>query len=397
MAIGERTPVALLDHAASARMAVGEAITNIACARIDKLSNLKLSANWMAPAGHPGEDAGLYDAVHAVGMELCPAFGISIPVGKDSMSMKTVWRENGVSKSVTAPLSLIVSAFAPVSDVRRTLTPQLFTEPSGDLILIDLGKGANRLGGSALAQVYKQLGSHAPDVDDAPLLKAFFGVIQDLNQRGLLLAYHDRSDGGLFAAVCEMAFAGHTGVEIQLDELGDDPAAILFSEELGAVIQVRHTDTDEVLGWLHDAGLGKHSFVIGEPADDDHVRFSYDGREVLSGSRTEFRRAWSETTFHMQSLRDNPLCAQQEMEARLDAEDPGLNAALSFNPGDDVAAPFINHGARPRMAILREQGRPCEPERFSRAGRVRRFLLRRRAGRGRGLGQVHPVQRAGAR
>jgi phosphoribosylformylglycinamidine synthase len=356
MAIGERTPVALLDHAASARMAVGEAITNIACARIDKLSNLKLSANWMAPAGHPGEDAGLYDAVHAVGMELCPSLGISIPVGKDSMSMKTVWRENGVSKSVTAPLSLIVSAFAPVSDVRRTLTPQLFTEPSGDLILIDLGKGANRLGGSALAQVYKQLGSHAPDVDDAPLLKAFFGVIQDLNQRGLLLAYHDRSDGGLFAAVCEMAFAGHTGVEIQLDELGDDPAAILFSEELGAVIQVRHTDTDEVLGWLHDAGLGKHSFVIGEPADDDHVRFSYDGREVLSGSRTEFRRAWSETTFHMQSLRDNPLCAQQEMEARLDAEDPGLNAALSFNPGDDVAAPFINHGARPRMAILREQG-----------------------------------------
>jgi phosphoribosylformylglycinamidine synthase len=243
-----------------------------------------------------------------------------------------------------------------VIDVRRTLTPQLCSEPSGDLILVDLGKGANRLGGSALAQVYKQLGHHAPDLDDAAMLKAFFHAMQDLNQRDLLLAYHDRSDGGLFAAVCEMAFAGNTGVNIELDALGEDAAACLFSEELGAVIQVRHTDTDEVLEWLHDAGLGKHSFVIGVPTADRHVRFHHQGHEVLSGSLSEFRRAWSETSFHMQSLRDNPLCAQQEMEVRLADDDPGLNAALSFNPADDVAAPFINHGARPRLAILREQG-----------------------------------------
>jgi phosphoribosylformylglycinamidine synthase len=255
---------------------------------------------------------------------------------------------------------LIISAFAPVLDVRDTLTPQIHSnvegEKAGDLILIDLGKGANRLGGSALAQVYKQLGHHAPDVDDAEALKAFFAAIQELNHRGLLLAYHDRSDGGLFASLCEMAFAGGTGIQIQLDELGDDPIAALFSEELGAVIQVRHTDTDEVLAALHDSGLGKHSFVIGAPSDDDRISFNFDGRELLAEDRMRLRQAWSETTLHMQSLRDNPLCAQQEMAARLDADDPGLNVVLSFDTEEDVAAPFINHGARPRMAILREQG-----------------------------------------
>ena len=370
MALGERTPIALLHHAASARMAVGEAITNIAAARINKISDIKLSANWMSPAGHPGEDAGLYEAVKAVGLELCPALGICIPVGKDSMSMKTVWKENnedgsshgGKEKSVTAPLSLIITAFSPVADVRDTLTPQAHSgaNEGGDLILIDLGKGGNRLGGSALAQVYKQVGHHAPDVDDPETLKSFFSVIQDLNQRGLLLAYHDRSDGGLFATTCEMAFAGGTGLNVQLDDLGDDPMAALFNEELGAVIQVRHTDTDEVLESLHDQGLGKHSFVIGVPSDDgqnkNRISFHYDDQEFLGADRFEFRKAWSETTLHMQSLRDNPDCAQQEMESRLDASDPGLNVTLSFDPDENVIAPFINSGAKPRMAILREQG-----------------------------------------
>ncbi|HEC17913.1 MAG TPA: phosphoribosylformylglycinamidine synthase [Gammaproteobacteria bacterium] len=362
MAMGERTPIALLHHAASARMAVGEAITNIAAARIARLSDLKLSANWMAPAGHPGEDAGLFDAVKAVGLELCPALGISIPVGKDSMSMKTVWQENGEEKSVTAPLSLIISAFAPVQDVRDTLTPQLQdgVRNGGDLILIDLGKGANRLGGSALAQVYKQLGHHAPDLDDPAALQAFFGAIQELNRQGLLQAYHDRSDGGLLATVCEMAFAGGMGVDIQLDDLVGEgnggPLAALFSEELGAVIQVRHTDTDEVLACLREWGLSKHSFVIGAPRDDNRISFRFDGREVLGEDRGVFRRAWSETTLHMQSLRDNPDCAQQEMEARLDANDPGMSVSLSFDPDEDVAAPFIHAGTQPRLAVLREQG-----------------------------------------
>ncbi|MCW8829031.1 MAG: phosphoribosylformylglycinamidine synthase, partial [Gammaproteobacteria bacterium] len=257
MAMGERTPLALIDHAASARMAVGEALTNIAAARIEELSRIVLSANWMAPAGHPGEDAGLYEAVRAVGMELCPALGIAIPVGKDSMSMKTVWRENGEERSVTAPLSLITTAFAPVSDVRKTLTPELRSDlGDSDLILIDLGKGRNRLGGSCLAQVYKQVGHHAPDLDDVQAFRQFFAVLQELSQEGKLIAYHDRSDGGLFTTVAEMAFAGHTGVNLHLDELGDDPVAALFSEELGAVIQVHHHDTEEVLSALREAELG---------------------------------------------------------------------------------------------------------------------------------------------
>jgi phosphoribosylformylglycinamidine synthase len=357
MAIGERTPLALLHHAASARMAVGEAITNIAAADIEHLGKIRLSANWMAPAGHPGEDAGLYEAVKAVGMELCPALGISIPVGKDSMSMKTVWRENGEDKAVTAPLSLIVSAFAPVMDVEDTLTPQLRgSADGGDLIFIDLGKGANRLGGSALAQVYKQLGHHPPDLDDPMMLRAFFAAIQELNNYGLIQAYHDRSDGGLFATLCEMAFAGGSGLEIQLDELGSDPAAILFNEELGAVLQVAHQDTDEVLAALHGYGLGGHSFVIGAPSDDKRISFSFEGTEVLGADRFEFRKAWSETSYHMQSLRDNPECAAQEMAARLDAEDPGLHAALSFDPDDNVANIYFHTGIRPRVAILREQG-----------------------------------------
>ena len=357
MAMGERTPVALLHHAASARMAVGEALTNIAAAKIDDIGRIVLSANWMAPAGHPGEDAGLYDAVRAVGMELCPALGIAIPVGKDSMSMKTVWEEDGEQKSVTAPLSLIISAFAPVSDVRKTLTPQLRTDLGDtDLILIDLGKGHNRLGGSCLAQVYKQLGHHPADLDDPRALKAFFATIQQLNEKGLLLAYHDRSDGGLFATLCEMAFAGHTGLRVQLDDLGEDKTAALFSEELGAVIQVRHCDTDEVMGWLRDAGLKHHSHVIGTLADDDRIVFTDDNREILAASRVDWQRTWQQTSYQMQSLRDNPDCAREEFDALLDADDPGLQVALSFDPDEDIAAPWLHLQARPRVAILREQG-----------------------------------------
>jgi phosphoribosylformylglycinamidine synthase len=360
MAMGERTPVALLDHAASARMAVGEAITNIAASRINNISDMVLSANWMAPAGHTGEDAGLYDAVKTVGMELCPALGIAIPVGKDSMSMKTVWEENGQTQSVTAPLSLIISAFAPVQDVRKTLTPELRTDCGDtDLILIDLGKGRNRLGGSCVAQVFKQLGHHPADLDDTNSFKSFFDAIQLLNEKNRLLAYHDRSDGGLFATLCEMAFAAHTGLNIQLDGLADDQnelAAVLFNEELGAVIQVRHCDTDEVLSWLKDAGIGHHSHVIGTLSGDDRIVFTHDHKEVLSSDRVEWQRIWQQTTYQMQAIRDNQDCAQQEYDALLDKTDPGMKVELSFDPNENVAAPFINTHVRPMMAILREQG-----------------------------------------
>jgi phosphoribosylformylglycinamidine synthase len=358
MAIGERTPVALIDAAASGRMAVGEAITNIAAARIQKLPDVKLSANWMAAAGHPGEDAALFDTVKAVALELCPALGISIPVGKDSMSMKTVWTdETGASRAVTAPLSLIVSAFAPALDVRRTLTPQLRTDAGEtDLILIDLAKGANRLGGSALAQVYGQVGDEAPDVDDPRVLRLFFHVVQALNELGLVYAYHDRSDGGLLATICEMAFAGKTGVTVDLTPLGKDPVATLFAEELGAVLQVPRSRREGILGAIRKAGLVRHAHVIGYTTPDDIVAVRCDGKELFYDSRVNLQRAWSETTYNMQRLRDNPQCAQQEYDAILDAANPGLTAQLTFDPADDVAAPFIARGMRPRVAILREQG-----------------------------------------
>ena len=357
MAVGERAPIALVAHAASARMAVGEALTNLAAAPITALQRTVLSANWMAPAGHAGEDAGLYDAVRAVAMELCPQLGIAIPVGKDSMSMKTVWDQEGESRSVTAPLSLIVSAFAPVTDVRRVLTPQLRTgRGETDLILIDLGSGANRLGASCLAQVYKQVGSDAPDLDDVQAFSAFFETIQQLNERGVLLAYHDRSDGGLLATVCEMAFAGHVGVTVVLDALGDDAAAALFNEELGAVVQVCRADTDRVLQSLRAAGLGRHSHVIGALTDDDRITFTAAGEAVFADSRVALQRAWSETSYQMQALRDNSDCARQEYDQLLDSGDPGLNVQLSFDPDEAIAAPAVAAGVRPKLAVLREQG-----------------------------------------
>jgi phosphoribosylformylglycinamidine synthase len=361
MAMGERTPVAVIDAPASGRLAVGEVITNIAAAPIAALSDIRLSANWMAAAGHPGEDENLYETVKAVGMELCPALGIAIPVGKDSMSMKTVWEEDsGEQKSVTSPLSLIVSGFAPVVDVDRTLTPQL-TRDAGetDLILIDLAAGQNRLGGSCLAQVYCQVGAVAPDLDDPEDIKAFFAVIQGLNGDGKLLAYHDRSDGGLFVTLAEMAFAGHTGIDIRLDGLAEDSSQFpreLFNEELGAVIQVRREDTGFVLQQFSAAGLGDHTSVIGTLNDDDHVRFAFEGQGIISRPRAALQQLWAETSYRIQSLRDNADCAQEEFDNLQETADPGLHADLTFDPEDNIAAPFINTGAKPRVAVLREQG-----------------------------------------
>jgi phosphoribosylformylglycinamidine synthase len=357
-AMGERTPLALISPEASGRMAVGEAITNIAAAPVSEIGRVKLSANWMAAAGHAGEDAALFDTVRAVALELCPALGISIPVGKDSLSMKTAWDDNGAHKEVTAPLSLIVSAFAPVADVRKTLTPVLRTDCGETvLLLVDLGVGRCRLGGSALAQGYRQLGDAAPDVD-AALLTAFFETIQRLNREGRLIAYHDRSDGGLFAAVCEMMFAGRVGATLRLDgALGaKSPIEFLFNEELGAVLQIRHADAPQVRKAFADAGLGHCAHEIGGLNEEDVLSIAAGGRELLREKRVELRGAWSETSYHLQRLRDNPECARQEHEGVRDHDDPGLHAALSFDPAEDVAAPYINRGARPMIAILREQG-----------------------------------------
>jgi phosphoribosylformylglycinamidine synthase len=356
MAIGERPPLALLDPAASGRMAIAEALTNIAAAPIAALGEVRLSANWMAAVGHPGEDAALFDTVQAVGEELCPQLGIAIPVGKDSLSMKTVWEEGGETRAVTSPLSLVVTAFAPVSDTRHVLTPQLRTDSGdSDLILVDLGRGRNRLGGSALLQVYGQLGDEAPDLDGADTLRAFFDAIQSLNSDLSLLAYHDRSDGGLLATVCEMAFAGHTGVRLELDP-EEDPLAALFNEELGAVLQVRHADVDEVLMVFSEAGLGNHARVIGRLSEDDAVSIHAGERCIYRAERSRLHKTWAETSYRMQALRDNPSCAQQEFDILGDEGDSGLFARLGFDPEENVAAPYIGEGARPRVAILREQG-----------------------------------------
>ncbi|WP_370244147.1 phosphoribosylformylglycinamidine synthase [Alteromonas abrolhosensis] len=357
MSMGERTPVALLSHGASARLAVGEALTNIAAANIGDIKRIKLSANWMAAAGHPGEDAGLYEAVKAVGEELCPELGLTIPVGKDSMSMKTAWNENGEDKAVTSPLSLVISAFGAVKDIRKTLTPQLRTDKGASrLLLLDLGEGKNRLGASCLAQVYTQLGDSPADVVSATRLKAFFDAMQALIEKGLVCAYHDRSDGGLFTTVAEMAFAGKTGVSINLDSLVGNDIAVLFNEELGGVIQVLESDMDAVNAVLTEFGLTELTHDIGTLNSTDMIEFSRNGVAVLADSRVSMRTTWAQTTYEMQKLRDNPECAEQEHAAKQDAADPGLHAALSYDVNDDVAAPYIAKGVKPKVAILREQG-----------------------------------------
>lgn len=372
MALGERTPVALLNYAASARLAVGEALTNIAAADIGDLKRIKLSANWMAAAGHPGEDAGLYAAVKAIGEELCPALGLTIPVGKDSMSMKTQWQDAQGDKAVTSPLSLVITAFAAVQDVRKTLTPELSTV-NGDtlLLLIDLGAGQNRMGASCLAQVYQQLGQDSADVDSPQTLKGFFLAVQQLIHEKALLAYHDRSDGGLFATVTEMAFAGKTGVDITLDPLPEDDLTTLFNEELGAVIQIAASQLSHVQSVFEHHGLGQMLHVIGTTNNDDQIRFSRNNQSILQHSRTFYRNQWAQTTHHMQGLRDNPDCVDQELAIKNDAQNPGLHAKLSFDINQDVAAPYIAKGVAPKIAILREQGVNSQVEMaaaFDRAG-----------------------------
>lgn len=356
MAMGERAPIALVDAPSSGRMAIGEAITNIAAASINKLGDIKLSANWMAACGHEGEDALLYDTVKAVGMELCPQLQIAIPVGKDSLSMKTVWQDREQTKSVISPLSLVITAFAPVTDAAKTCTPELRSNVGDtDLIYIDLGKGFNRLGASALAQVYNQVGHYAPDLDEAADLKQFFSAIQQLKQDNIILAYHDRSDGGLITTLSEMAFAGHCGLEITLSGLGEI-LPVLFNEELGAVIQVRHSDVDDALAVLRENDLAHYSHVIGRVRDDQQIVVTVNGTKVIDTPRARLQRYWAETSYQMQSQRDNPACAQEEFDALLDNSDPGLNITLSFDPNEHVAGPFIVSGVRPKIAILREQG-----------------------------------------
>lgn len=360
MAMGERAPIAVLNAPASGRMSIGEAITNIAAARIDALGKIKLSANWMAAAGYKAEDAALFDTVKAVGLELCPALGIAIPVGKDSLSMKTVWREGDTEKTMSSPLSLIITAFAPVLDVSKTLTPQCQDIDDSLLILIDLGAGQNRLGGSTLAQVYKQLGSECPDVDSPALLKGFFDAMQTLNHYGQVLAYHDRSDGGLFATVAEMLFASRLGIHLDLtallpnDAQLSDQLALLFNEELGAVIQIKASDKDAVLAELTAAGLVDCVHVIGTIAHDQRLVIRAQ-QEIYSANRADLQSIWSELSYRMQALRDNADCAQREFESIADNKDPGLHSKLTFDVNHNVSAPYIL-SARPKVAILREQG-----------------------------------------
>ncbi len=355
MALGERSPIALINAPASGRMAVAEAITNLAAARIDSLSQIKLSANWMAAAGYAGEDAALFDTVKAVGMELCPALGIAIPVGKDSLSMKTVWQDNAQQKTMTAPLSLIVTAFAPVMDITKTLTPQLQEIESSELLLIDLGASKNRMGGSILAHCYGQLGDVCPDLDAPALLRAFFESIQTLNHHGQILAYHDRSDGGLLATIAEMQFAGRQSVRVTLDSLGADPIVALFNEELGAVLQIRAEDSAAIKRLLIQAGLVDCVHTIGTVHQGQQLSIMHHGIEIYAATRAQMQAYWSEVSYRMQALRDNPDCARQQFEHIADDNDPGLRLALSFVADDEQ---LIEHLAahRPKVAILREQG-----------------------------------------
>ncbi|SKA20245.1 phosphoribosylformylglycinamidine synthase [Novilysobacter spongiicola] len=374
MAIGERTPLALLDAAAAARMAVGEAITNLCAAPVESLDRVKLSANWMAAAGHDGEDALLFDAVRAVGMELCPEVDLSIPVGKDSLSMQAQWQdEDGPQKSVS-PVSLVVTAFAPVVDVRQQLTPLLEREGESELWLIGLGAGKQRLGGSVLAQVHPEAGATdlpafagqpsedgrrnagTPDLDNPARLRDFFELIRDAREAGLLQAYHDRSDGGAFAALCEMAFCSHLGLDINLSGWGEDPFRTLFNEELGAVVQVADEDRADFADLVARYGLIDCAQRIARPTTAPVIRVMEDGETLAEWRWEELFDAWWSTTHAMQKLRDNPDCADEERFAARDFNAPGLRPKLTFDPVEDVAAPFVNTGARPKVAILREQG-----------------------------------------
>jgi len=371
MAMGERTPVALLDAPASGRLAVAEALTNILAADIGPLSQVRLSANWMAAAGEPGEDAALYETVRAVGLELCPQLGIAIPVGKDSLSMQTAWREGEVPRSVVAPVSLIVSAFAPVADVRRTLTPALqLDERPTSLWLIDLAAGRCRLGGSALAQVYGELGDVPADLDEPQRLKQLAAALSELRAAGMLRAYHDRSDGGLLVTLLEMAFAGHCGLDIALPAARGAALAQLFAEEPGVVVQILAGEEPAFLEILGRHGLATDALYLGAPVSELRVQLRV-GATALDEAWADLKRAWSETSWRMRRLRDDPQCADEEYAAQTAESDPGLAVALSFDPQQDIAAPYLARGVRPAIAILREQGVNSQVETaavFERAG-----------------------------
>ena len=356
MSIGERTPLAVLDAPAAGRIAIGEALTNLGSAWTGDLSRTVLSANWMAAAGHAGEDARLYDTVRAVGMELCPQLGIAIPVGKDSLSMQSRWQQDGEERCVTAPLSLIVSAFAPVADVRKTVTPDIKRVAENTcLLLVDLGGGHNRLGASALAQVYGQLGDRGPDLDDPAIFRRAFEALQAMIASEMLLAYHDRSDGGLAVSLCEMAFAGRSGLDCDLSALGEDALAVLFAEELGVVLQVRESDLPAIEALLRDAGIGDLCHRIGSPRAQASLTIRHAGATLIDEPLVDLHRAWSETSARLQALRDNPDCVREEFESIRADQPPTLFSTLSFDPSEDICAPYIG-AARPRVAILREEG-----------------------------------------
>ena len=369
MSMGERSPLAVLDAPASGRIAVAEAVTNIAAAKIDDIRNIRLSCNWMAAAGHPGEDARLYDTVRAVGHELCRELGIAVPVGKDSLSMRTHWKDERGEHDVVAPVSLIVSAFAPVSDVRQHLTPELRRVDGGSqLLLLDLSEGANRLGGSCFAQVFGLQGGKSPDLDDPARLKSFVAAIQHLLREDRLLAYHDRSDGGLLACVAEMMFAGRLGISMQVGGSDEEILGQLFSEEPGAVVQVARNELDAVIQVLEENGV--NWVELGSVVGDDELSVYCDDELRFRAGRQDLQLAWSETSWRMQSLRDNPETAAEEYDRIRDERDPGLNARLTFD--SPVPTGFtITEGARPRIAVLREQGVNSQYEMaaaFTRAG-----------------------------
>ena len=351
MAMGERAPLALINAPASGRMAIAEAVTNIAAAHIGAIHRIKLSGNWMCACGEAGEDANLYDTVQAVGLEFCPAAGLSIPVGKDSLSMRAVWQDSqGAPHTVVAPLSLVISAFAPVPDIRRHATPDLKAHADSRLVLLDLGRGRNRLGGSVLAQTYNQIGDQCPDISPEDL-RRLYDAVQEMLAQDLVLAYHDRADGGLFVTLAEMGFAGRRGVHVDITELGDDPLAALYAEEIGVVIQYADDDQEAIDAILEKHDLQGCTHVLGHPTDTPQLHLLHQGETLFSESIVSLHQTWSETTYRMQALRDNPTCAREEFDAIGDASDPGLNFHLTYQP----SAPHTNT-ARPRIAVLREQG-----------------------------------------
>ncbi len=352
MSLGEKTPLALVNAESAARMTIGEALTNMLGGYVEDIHHISLSANWMSASGHPGEDAKLFEAVKSVGMDLCPELGLTVPVGKDSMSMRSSWVENGKDKAVTAPLSLIITAFSKTPDARLQITPLLNTDEASELWLIDLGFGQNRMGGSCLAQVYNQVGNIAPNLDDGSVFKNFFSVINQLNKDGLINAYHDRSDGGVITTLLEMAFASHCGLDIQTTEQN---ITDLFNEELGCVIQVSNNNKDAVTQVLATAGLSNCTRHIANINDTDNIRIHTDDKVLFEQSRTQLQSLWSSTSYEIAKLRDNPQCAEEEFAGVIENSE-GLKTSLSFDHNQSISAPYIATNAKPKIAVLREQG-----------------------------------------